>query len=165
MDPFAVQNIPMERNYQRTFALLKPGTLQRRLVGQVLSRVEGKGLKIIGIKLLWLTRAQCELQYREHEGKHFYPFLIDYMTSSPVIALVLAGYDAIKTLRHLAGPTDPTEAPPGTIRGDFGTLTRYNMIHASDSPESAEREIHLYFKEEELHDWEDGNALWFGGAS
>jgi nucleoside-diphosphate kinase len=154
----------MERSYQRTFALLKPGVLQRRLVGQVLSRIEGKGLKIIGMKLLWLTREQCQLQYREHEGKYFYPPLLDYMTSGPVIALVLAGYDAITTLRHLAGPTDPAEAPPGTIRGDFGTLTRYNIIHASDSPESAEREIHLYFEEEEIHDWEDGNASWFGGA-
>jgi nucleoside-diphosphate kinase len=154
----------MERSYERTFALLKPGVLQRRLVGKVLSRIEGKGLKIIGMKLLWLSREQCEVQYREHEGKYFYTPLLEYMISGPVIALVLAGYNAIKTLRNLAGPTDPAEAPPGTIRGDFGTFTRYNIIHASDSPESAEREIHLYFREEELHDWEDGNAYWFGGA-
>ncbi|MCX7787321.1 MAG: nucleoside-diphosphate kinase [Spirochaetes bacterium] len=154
----------MERVYQRTFALLKPGVLQRRLVGTVLSRIEAKGLKIIGMKLLWLTREQCKVQYGEHEGKYFYPPLLEYMTSGPVIALVLAGYDAVKTLRQLAGPTDPAQAPPGTIRGDYGTLTRYNIIHASDSEESAEREISLYFQEEELHDWEDGNTYWYGGA-
>ncbi len=154
----------MERMYERTFALLKPGILQRRLVGNILTRIESKGLKIIGMKLLQLTRKQCEVQYQEHEGKYFYLPLLDYMTSGPVVALVLAGYDAIKTLRQLAGPTDPAQASPGTIRGDYGTLTRYNIIHASDSPESAEREISLFFKEEELHDWEDGNAYWFGGS-
>ncbi|MFQ3620201.1 MAG: nucleoside-diphosphate kinase [Spirochaetales bacterium] len=152
----------MNRGYQRTFALLKPGVLPRRIVGRVLSRIEEKGLKIIGLKLLRLTREQCELQYEEHKEKYFFAPLVEYMTKGPVIALVVAGPNAIATLRRLAGPTDPADAQPGTIRGDFGTFTRYNIIHASDSVQSAEREIHLYFSEEEIYDWEDGNEAWFG---
>ncbi|MFQ3546965.1 MAG: nucleoside-diphosphate kinase [Termitinemataceae bacterium] len=146
---------------ERTFAMLKPGVLQRRLVGEVLSRFERKGLKIVGLKLMQLDRTLVEAHYREHVGKDFYQKLVAYTLSGPVIAMVLQGDGVIAAVRRLVGPTDINIAQPGTIRGDFAYQTRLNIVHASDSPSSAEREINLFFKDSELIDWEDGNAQWF----
>jgi nucleoside-diphosphate kinase len=141
--------------------MLKPGVLQRRIVGEVLGRFERKGLKMIALKLLVMDAARVEAHYAEHRGKDFYQKLVDYTCSGPVIALILAGDDAISRVRRLTGPTDIRESPPGTIRGDFAGSTRLNIVHASDSPESAAREIGLFFKPEEIFDWEDENARWF----
>ncbi|WP_304224964.1 nucleoside-diphosphate kinase [Gracilinema caldarium] len=146
---------------ERTFAMLKPGVLQRRIVGEVLSRFERKGLKIVGLKLMQMDRSLVEAHYREHVGKDFYDKLVAYTLSGPVVAMVLEGDGVIATVRRLVGPTDVTNAPPGTIRGDFAYQTRLNIVHASDSPASAEREIGLFFKESEIIDWEDGNERWF----
>ncbi|AEJ18657.1 nucleoside-diphosphate kinase [Gracilinema caldarium] len=146
---------------ERTFAMLKPGVLQRRIVGEVLSRFERKGLKIVGLKLMQMDRSLVEAHYKEHVGKEFYEKLVSYTLSGPVVAMVLQGDGVIATVRRLVGPTDVTNAQPGTIRGDFAYQTRLNIVHASDSPASAEREINLFFKEQELIDWEDGNERWF----
>jgi nucleoside-diphosphate kinase len=146
---------------ERTFVMLKPGVLQRRIAGEVLSRLERKGVKIIALKMIRMDKATAEAHYAEHRGKNFYEKLVEYTVSGPVIAMILEGPGVIMTIRHLAGPTDVNESPPGTIRGDFAGTTRLNIIHASDSPESAVREIPLFFREEEVCDWEDGNARWF----
>jgi nucleoside-diphosphate kinase len=141
--------------------MLKPGVLPRRLVGEVLSRIERKGLRIIGLKMLQLDRAQVEVHYAEHAGKAFYQSLVDYTVSGPVVAIAVEGDDAIAVLRRIVGPTDASQAPAGTIRGDFALHTRLNIIHASDSPVSAARELGLYFGPAELVDWTDPNAAWF----
>jgi nucleoside-diphosphate kinase len=146
---------------ERTFAMLKPGVLQRRIAGKILSRLERKGLKIIALKMIRLGKAQVEAHYAEHRGKDFYEKLVEYTLSGPVIAMILEGPGVIGITRRLAGPTDAGESPPGTIRGDFAGTTRLNIIHASDSPESAAREISLFFNEGEICIWEDGNARWF----
>jgi nucleoside-diphosphate kinase len=146
---------------ERTFVMLKPGVLQRRIIGEVLGRFERKGLKIIALKVLKMDRAMAETHYAEHRGKDFYPKLVDYTISGPVIALILEGTGAIALVRRLIGATDIAESLPGTIRGDFCASTRLNIVHASDSAESAAREIAHFFKPEEIFDWEDGNAQWF----
>jgi nucleoside-diphosphate kinase len=150
-------SIPMER----TLVMLKPGVLQRRIVGEVMGRFERKGLKIIALKLLRMDQAMVEAHYREHRGRDFYQKLVEYTRSGPVIALILAGEGAIARVRRLTGATDILESPPGTIRGDFAGSTRLNIVHASDSPESAAREIDLFFTAGEVHDWEDPNGQWF----
>ncbi len=145
---------------ERSFAMLKPGVLQRRIAGEVLSRIERKGLRMVAAKLMTISREQAERHYAEHAGKDFYPGLIRYMTSAPVLAFVVEGRDAVSSLRKLAGATDPSKAEAGTIRGDYGAYTSRNIIHASDSPESAAREIGLFFSADELHPWADGNDPW-----
>lgn len=145
---------------ERTFSMIKPGALQRRLVGEILSRVERKGLRVVAAKMMTIDRGLAERHYAEHLGKPFYAGLIDYMTSGPVLALVVEGENAIGALRSLAGPTAPAEAPAGTIRGDFGCRTQRNLIHASDSPASAAREIALFFSNEDIQPWKDGNDEW-----
>lgn len=146
---------------ERTFAMLKPGIFQRRLVGEILTRIERKGLNIVAMKMTRLDRAAVEVHYAEHKGKDFYDKLVEYTISAPVLAFVLEGADAVAKLRRLCGPTDVRESLPGTIRGDFCFNTRLNLIHASDSTESAAREIALYFTENEIFPWSDGNALWY----
>ncbi|TFG63061.1 MAG: nucleoside-diphosphate kinase [Spirochaetales bacterium] len=146
---------------ERTFAMLKPGVLQRRLVGEVLGRLENQGFCIIAIKMLQVSRELGERHYGEHKGKAFYEPLMTYMLSGPSIAMVLERENAIKALRHMAGATNPEEAAPGSIRGDYGVITRRNILHASDSPESAAREIGIFFSPEELYPWVDGNEQWF----
>jgi nucleoside-diphosphate kinase len=146
---------------EKTLVFFKPGVLQRRIVGTVLDRFERKGFRILALKLFRMDRSLAEAHYREHRGRDFYEKLVAYTISGPVIALVLEGPEAIALVRRLAGPTDIRESLPGTIRGDFACSTRLNIIHASDSPESAAREIALFFKDEELCAWEDGNAQWF----
>jgi nucleoside-diphosphate kinase len=146
---------------EKTLVLLKPGVLQRRIAGEVVSRFERKGLKIIALKLLRMDRSLVEAHYAEHRGRDFYDKLVEYTLSGPVVAMILEGEEAIALVRRLAGPTNLLEAPPGTIRGDYAARTRLNIVHASDSPASAEREIALFFQEREICPWEDGNGDWF----
>ncbi|NLE28093.1 MAG: nucleoside-diphosphate kinase [Phycisphaerae bacterium] len=135
---------------EQSLVILKPDTLQRGLAGQVLSRFENKGLKIVGMKLTRLTRELAEKHYSEHRAKEFFEDVVGYITSGPVILMVLEGPSAITVIRQMLGPTDGRKAPAGTIRGDFGIATRYNLVHASDSPEAALREIALFFRADEL---------------
>lgn len=126
-----------------------------------MARFERKGLKITALKLLRINQAMAEAHYAEHRGKDFYDQLVDYTISGPVIAMILEGEDAVAVVRRLTGPTDFHKAEPGTIRGDFAAQTRLNIVHASDAPASAAREIALFFKPEEIIPWEDGNEKWF----
>jgi nucleoside-diphosphate kinase len=146
---------------EQTFVMLKPGVLQRRIAGELLNRFERKGLKIVALKLLRMDRGMVETHYAEHRGRDFYEKLVEYTLSGPVIAMVLEGEEAVAVVRRLAGPTNLLEAPAGTIRGDYAARTRLNIVHASDSPASAEREIALFFKPEEFCPWDDGNRDWF----
>ncbi len=148
-------------SYNKCFTMLKPGILNRRLVGEVISRLEHKGLKLVGLKLMQITPEQAAKHYAEHQEKPFFNELTDYITSGPVVAMVWQGDDCVTLVRKLTGSTKPTEAAPGTIRGDFCMHTQCNVIHASDSEESAEREVNLFFKPEEIVDWEDEASLWY----
>ncbi len=145
----------------RCFAMLKPGVVNRRLVGEVIERLEKKGLRIVGLKMLSVSREIAEEHYAEHKGKPFYTELVDYITSGPVIAMVLQADDCVTLVRKLCGSTKPSEAAPGTIRGDFCSHTAHNIIHASDSDESAAREIALWFKDNEIVDWNDSCQHWY----
>lgn len=145
----------------RCFAMLKPGVLNRRLVGEVIGRLEKKGLKIVGLKMMNVSPELASRHYAEHKEKPFYGELVDYITSGPVVAMCLQGDDCISIVRKLVGSTRPSEATPGTIRGDFCLHTQCNIIHASDGDESAEREINLFFRQEELIDWEDNSSVWY----
>jgi len=146
---------------ERTFAMLKPGIHQRRLIGEVLSRLEKKGFNIVAMKQLTVSAELAERHYGEHKGKEFYEPLMNYMTSGPSIAMVLERENAIATLRQICGATNPDDATPGTIRGDFAVITRRNIVHASDSVESANREIALFFNDNEIFPFEDGNGKWY----
>lgn len=130
---------------EQTLIILKPDAIQRRLVGRVIQRFEDKGLTLGAIKLMQIPRELAERHYAPHKGKPFYPGLIDYITSGPVLVMVLSGNRAIDIARTLMGKTFGYEAAPGTIRGDFGASRSFNLIHGSDSPESAASEIALYF--------------------
>ena len=141
--------------------MCKPGVLNRRLVGQVITRLEHKGLKLVGLKLMQISPELAAQHYAEHKSKDFYDELVSYIISAPVVAMVWQGDDCVALVRKIVGATKPTEAAPGTIRGDFCAHTNHNIIHASDSDASAEREIRLFFADEELIDWNDENALWY----
>ncbi len=145
---------------ERTFTMLKPGVLARRVAGEIITRIERKGFVIRAVKTLRIDRALAEAHYAEHRGKDFFDRLVTYITSGPVLAMVLEGDGAIAMLRKLCGSTKAEEAAPGTIRGDYGMHTNLNIIHASDSPESAAREIGLFFRPEEILEWEDGSHDW-----
>ena len=146
---------------EKTFVMLKPGILPRRIVGEVLGRFERKGLKIVSLRMFKMDKAMAETHYAGHRGRDFYDKLVNYTVSGPVIAMVLAGDGVIARVRRLVGVTDANESAPGTIRGDFAGSTMLNIVHASDSPESADREIALFFGENEIFEWEDGNGSWF----
>ncbi len=135
---------------ERTFVAVKPDGVKRGLTGEIIRRFEAKGLKVTGLKLLNVTQQMAEQHYAEHVGKPFYNRLIRYIQSGPVVAMVLEGYNAVQASRHLMGKTNPNEAEVGTIRSDFAQVMEYNVVHGSDSVESAEREIAIYFKPEEL---------------
>ena len=135
---------------ERTFVAVKPDGVKRGLTGEIIRRIEAKGLKVTGLKLLNVTQQMAEQHYAEHVGKPFYNRLIRYIQSGPVVAMVLEGYNAVQASRHLMGKTNPNEAEVGTIRSDFAQVMEYNVVHGSDSVESAEREIAIYFKPEEL---------------
>lgn len=145
---------------ERTFCMLKPGVVQRRIAGEIVERLEKKGLDIIALKMMVIPMPLAERHYGEHAAKPFFGELVSFITSGPVVAMVLAGDDAVAVLRKLCGATKVEDAQPGTIRGDFADHTGKNIIHASDSVESAEREIGLFFEPNELIEWEDGNDEW-----
>jgi nucleoside-diphosphate kinase len=131
---------------QRTLLLIKPDGVERRLVGEILSRIERKGLTVAALEMRNISDDLARRHYAEHNGKPFFASLLEFVTSGPLVAAIVAGPRAIAAVRQLAGATDPVEAAaPGTIRGDFGLETQLNLVHGSDSPESAEREIALWF--------------------
>ena len=135
---------------ERTYLMIKPDAVQRGLMGEIVSRFETKGLKLIAMKFMVIPKATAEKHYGEHKGKKFYDSLISYITSGPVLAMVWEGENAVTVCRNMMGKTNPQESAPGTIRGDYGMQTGMNIIHGSDSPESAEREISIFFKPDEL---------------
>ena len=145
---------------ERTLVIVKPDGVQRGLVGEIVGRLERRGLKLEGMKLMRVDRALAERHYAEHQGKPFYEGLVSYITAAPVIVAVFAGKGAIATVRSTVGKTNPAEAAPGTIRGDLAVEVGRNLIHASDGPESAQREVGLFFAREDLHEWERATDQW-----
>lgn len=145
---------------ERTFVMVKPDGVQRNLVGTIISRFENKGFKIAGLKLMQLDEATARKHYAEHVDKPFFPGLLEYITSGPVVAMVIEGKGVVEEVRKMMGKTNPKDAAPGTIRGDFGIEIGRNVIHGADSVESAVREIGIYFKEEELLSYEKIADKW-----
>lgn len=135
---------------ERTFAMLKPDAVTRGLTGQVIARLESKGLKVVAMKMLKVDRGRAERLYEIHKGKPFYDGLIEYSMSGPVVAMILEGEGAVKRLRQVIGATDPAKAEPGTIRREFGLEVLKNVIHAADSPENAGREMRIFFEKSEI---------------
>jgi nucleoside-diphosphate kinase len=132
---------------ERTLILVKPDAFERHLTGEVILRFERKGLQIVGLKLMQVDVELAERHYGEHSGKPFFPELVEFITRGPLVALVLEGEGAIEAARQVIGATNPLEAAPGSIRGDFATEITFNLVHGSDSPNSAAREIELFFPE------------------
>lgn len=135
---------------ERTFVYLKPNAVRRGLVGEIIKRFEQRGIKIVALKLFWMTEEQAKELYKMHEGKHFYKELIDFVTGGPVVAMVVEAPRVIEMVRHIIGDTDPLKAGTGTIRGEFALTITKNLIHASDSKESFEREYMIFFNENEI---------------
>jgi nucleoside-diphosphate kinase len=148
---------------QRTLVIFKPDCLQRRLVGEVLGRFEAKGLRLVALKLIRADRHLAEQHYAEHHERPFFSGLLQFITSGPLIVGVLEGPDAIAVVRRLLGKTNGLEAEPGTVRGDFSLSKQNNLVHGSDSPGSAVREIALWFRPEELLDYELSGQGWVWG--
>ena len=146
---------------ERTFPIIKPGILQRRLVGEIISRFENKGFRILAMKTMKISDKIAERLYSEHIGKEFYEPLLKYMTSDPVIVMVLERENAVASLRRLAGSTNSDIADPGTIRGDYAIGTRKNIVHASDSIESAVRETGIFFSPDEIISYSDSLKEWY----
>jgi nucleoside-diphosphate kinase len=149
---------------QRTLIICKPDCVQRRLVGEVLRRFEAKGLRIAALKFIQVDRALAEKHYGEHQGKPFFEGLIRFITGGPVVVGVLEGPEAIAVVRGMLGKTNGIEAAPGTIRGDFSISKQNNLVHGSDGPESAEREIRLWFRPEEIASYSIAGSEWVIGA-
>jgi nucleoside-diphosphate kinase len=145
---------------ERTLLILKPDAVQRHLIGPIISRFEQRGLQIVGMKFMRITPAIAEVHYEAHKAKPFYPGLVKFMTSSPVLVFAVEGKDAITVARKMMGATKAAAAEPGTIRGDFGLSSSNNLIHGSDSPEAAIKELSLFFKPEELLDWKPDSQVW-----
>jgi nucleoside-diphosphate kinase len=149
---------------ERTLVLLKPDCVQRRLVGRVLARFERKGLTLIALKLMRMTPELAKRFYAEHVQQAWYPPLEEFITRSPLIAVVIEGPEVIRVVRTMIGETNGLTAAPGTVRGDFGTSPRMNLVHASDGPDAARREIGLVFDDEEIHSYEPIDRPWLGAA-
>lgn len=145
---------------EKTYLMVKPDGVQRGLVGEIVSRFEKKGLKLVAAKLMIIPKEVAENHYGEHKDKKFFPSLIAYITSGPVFAMVWEGENAVQVCRNMMGKTNPQESAPGTIRGDYCMVTGLNIIHGSDSPESAAREIGIFFKPEELVDYTKDSNKW-----
>ena len=145
---------------ERTLVLVKPDGMQRGLVGEIIGRLERRGLRMVGMKLMQVTRDLAEKHYGEHVGKPFYEGLVSYITSSPVIAAVFEGTNAAAAVRGSVGATNPAEAGAGTIRGDFGLEIGRNLVHASESPESGARETAIFFDDDELIEWTRNVDKW-----
>jgi nucleoside-diphosphate kinase len=150
---------------ETTLLIVKPDGVQRGLVGRLLQRFEDKGLQLVGLKLTQIPRSLAETHYEAHKERPFYPGLVKFMTSSPVVVLALRGVGAIEICRKMMGATFGPNAEPGTIRGDFGSSRSFNLIHGSDSPEAAERELGLFFEKGELYDWQPCTQSWVYDAS
>lgn len=145
---------------ERTLVLVKPDGVQRGLVGQILGRLERRGLKLVGLRMLQVDEALAKRHYAEHAGKPFFAGLRDFITSSPLVAAVFEGEDAVALVRRTMGATNPIDADPGTIRGDFGVDLGRNVIHGSDSPESGERELALFFAPDQVLSWQRDAERW-----
>ncbi|MFB6137816.1 MAG: nucleoside-diphosphate kinase [Halobacteriaceae archaeon] len=142
--------------------MAKPDAVQRGLCGEIVSRLESRGLKLVGAKFMQITEELAHEHYAEHEDKPFFDDLVEFITSGPVMAMVWEGADATRQVRHMMGETDPAESDPGTIRGDLGLDLERNVVHGSDheDPGANEREIELFFDEDELVDWERADESW-----
>lgn len=145
---------------EKTLIILKPDAVQRGLIGEILTRFEKKGIQVVGAKFTKIAAATAETHYGPHKGKPFYDGLVKFMTSSPVLVLALQGKDVITISRKMMGATFGSKAEPGTIRGDFGVSNSFNLIHGSDSPEAAEKELKLFFKPEEIVEWQPASQVW-----
>jgi len=145
---------------ERTFAMIKPDAVQRGFVGEIISRFEKKGLKIVALKLVAVDRKLAEKHYGIHKGKSFFEPTVDYITSSPVVAMVLEGVNVIEMVRAMTGATDPQKAAMGTIRGDYGQFIGRNIIHASDGKDTAQFEINLWFSPEEIASYQRIDEEW-----
>lgn len=143
----------MYKDIERTFVMIKPDGVQRELVGEILMRFERRSLRIAGLKMMTLSRELAEKHYEEHKGEDYYEPLIAFVTSSPVVAIVFEGPHAVQLVRNMMGALNPEESGPGSIRGDFTASKRYNLVHGSDSCESAEREIKLFFRDDEIFEY------------
>ena len=148
--------------HERTFVMVKPDGVQRGLVGEIIGRLEDRGLKLVGAKFMQIDRDLAEEHYGEHKDKPFFGGLVDFITSGPVMAMVWEGQDATRQVRGMMGETDPADSAPGTIRGDFGLDLGRNVIHGSDHEDEGanEREINLFFDEDELVEWDQTNETW-----
>lgn len=149
---------------ERTFVMIKPDGVQRSLVGEIIQRLERKGLKLVALKLMRISPELATRHYGEHRGKPFYESLTTFITSGPVVAMVWEGEEAVAQVRYLIGETDPREAAPGTIRGDLALFVGNNIVHGSDSAKSAHREIDLFFQADELNDYWLDLENWVYGA-
>jgi nucleoside-diphosphate kinase len=145
---------------QRTFVAIKPDGVERGLIGEVVQRFERRGLKLVGMKFMQVTREMAETHYGEHKGKPFYEGLVSYITSAPIVAMALEGRDAVALARQVIGATNPANAAPGTIRGDLAVEIGRNIVHGSDSPESGKRELGIFFKDNELVSWNRTVEKW-----
>jgi len=145
---------------ERTYLMVKPDGVQRGLIGEIVGRFERKGLKLVGAKLMTVSIERAEKHYAEHKGKDFYGKLLEFITSGPVFAMVWEGDEAVGLCRAMIGKTNALEAAPGTIRSDFGIHTRLNLIHGSDSVESADREIAIFFEKDELVAYDKAIQIW-----
>jgi len=152
---------PTEVLVEKTLVLVKPDGVQRGLIGEIISRLERRGLRLTAAKFMQVSRELAETHYAIHQGKPFYDSLIAYITSAPVMAMVWEGPSAVAAVRQTMGATRPTEAAPGTVRHDFGLEVGRNLTHASDSPENGEKEVALWFREEELVSWERALDPWY----
>jgi nucleoside-diphosphate kinase len=146
---------------ERTFVMFKPDCMERGLLGRILTRFEEKGLRLVAMKMLRVTPEVAKQHYAEHVSKPFYPGLEEFITAAPVVACVFAGPEVIRVVREMLGATSGLKAAPGTIRGDYSSSRQMNLVHASDSPESAAREIAIYFKTHELLEWDPTLACWY----
>jgi len=145
---------------EQTLVLVKPDAVQRGLIGEVIARLEKRGLKLVGAKFLLVSRSLAEQHYAVHKGKPFYEGLVTYITSAPVMAMVWEGPNAVAAVRQTMGATRPTEAAPGTLRHDFALTIGRNLTHGSDTPENGEKEVALWFKEDELVSWQRPTDSW-----
>ncbi len=145
---------------QRTLVILKPDAMHRRMIGRIIQRFEDKGLKPVAMKMIRMTPELAACHYAEHKGKPFYEPLLKFITSAPVVVMVLEAPAAVDMARRMVGPTFGAEAPAGTIRGDLALSNRYNLVHASDGPASAEREIARFFRPDELCPWTPCDTTW-----
>ena len=145
---------------EKSLVLIKPDAIQRGLAGEIISRLERKGLKIVAMKMLYMDKSLAQRHYAIHKGKAFFDDLVNFITSSPVIAIIFQGKNAVKIIRHMMGETDPVKAYSGTIRGDFGIDIGHNLVHGSDSPENASKEIDLFFSAEEIFNYDRELDIW-----